>query len=135
MIRHAVIGPAGEVELLDLSHLVESTLREEKRWKLISITSVNGELSLLRASLVVQRAETKLGKHTHPLQSKSPDDVLGQGFDLHKRHLEISVHLGIVGPVLVALDLLEESGEMNRPPHGVKRLHRHFTSTQHGAWN
>ena len=31
VIRDAVIGPAGEVELLDLAHLVEATLGEEKR--------------------------------------------------------------------------------------------------------
>lgn len=30
MVRNSVVGPASEVELLDLPHLVETTLRGEK---------------------------------------------------------------------------------------------------------
>lgn len=39
------------------------------------------------------------------LYSKGPDDVLRQQLSLYQRHLDVSVDLGVIRPVLAALHL------------------------------
>lgn len=44
-------------------------------------------------------------KITYSLQCKGADHILSKRFDLHKGHLEVSVHLSIIWPVLITLNL------------------------------
>lgn len=46
---------------------------------------------------------------THPLQCKCANHIFSQRFDLHKRHLEVSVHLRIIWPILIALHLFKKN--------------------------
>lgn len=51
-----------------------------------------------------------LSKHkVYLLHSEGPDDVLRQELGLYQRHLDVSVDLGIVGPVFTALHLRDET--------------------------
>lgn len=49
---------------------------------------------------------------THPLQCKCANHVLSERFNLHKSHLEVSVHLCIIRPILIALDLFNIKTEV-----------------------
>lgn len=42
---------------------------------------------------------------THPLQCKRANHIFSEWFNLHKSHLEVSVHLSIIGPIFIALNL------------------------------
>lgn len=123
VVRNSVIGPASEVELLDLPHLVETTLRGEKDSRLHSIAchlSVNSTddswlssnsrkfLQLLKILVYNHTTFQTKAQHNgpaHPLQCKCADDIFSQGLHLHKSHFEVSVHLCVIWPVLVALHL------------------------------
>ena len=62
---------------------------------------------------------SEVGALLYLLHGEGPDDVLRQQLRLDQRHLDVSVDLCVVGPVLAALDLKHGKHTARGPQHDV----------------